>query len=665
MNILITGGTGSLGHALLKRIYGQHNITILSRDETKQGLTRSEYPNCRYILGDVANLEDLELAFRNIDVVYHMAAYKQVPSAQNNVNATIKTNIIGSKNVALAAIKNNVKQVVATSTDKACLDGDCRILLGDGTTERIRDLVKNKYTGDVVTYDENKREFTTSRVIGWYTNERDDRELFKISYDYAKNSNTAKYGPIVTEDHLILTNFGWKRADSLFEDDVLTYERTPNKHQMQVIVGSLLGDGFISKPKTSGQRPYMHMVHKEEDKEWLQIKVKALNGLNFSPIRESIDNTFGSKSARVDSNRYAFLSFLRNEFYNDHTKHVPYNLVADNFTPLMVATWYMDDGYMTRNGTAYIYTNGFSKTDVEVLAKLFNKHYIPADVVEQNGYYVLYFNGSATSRLMEYISPYIVPCMRKKRLNNQHYNFEYDESLWDIGGAVPYYGEVIVESVPEAYYERQSVYCLDVENTHNFVANGVVVHNCAPVNMYGISKAAMECIFQDANKYGPTTFHLARYGNVVASNASVVPLFKRQAKVGGPLTVTHADMTRFWISIDTAVDLVQHALTVSPGIIVVPAAKAMNIVKVAKLFGDDLPIKVTGIRPGEKIHESMVSEAESFYTEEYNHAYDIKNINKLFYIHPHSHSFRNDTAPFSYTSDKCPTLTPNEFLEMV
>lgn len=119
-NILITGGTGSLGHALVQRLYGTCNITIFSRDETKQSKMKTIYPNCKYMLGDVSKLSDLELALRNIDTVFHFAAYKQVPSAQNNALSTIETNVTGSINVARASIVAGVKQVVASSTDKAC-----------------------------------------------------------------------------------------------------------------------------------------------------------------------------------------------------------------------------------------------------------------------------------------------------------------------------------------------------------------------------------------------------------------------------------------------------------------------------------------------------------------------------------------------------------------
>lgn len=175
-----------------------------------------------------------------------------------------------------------------------------------------------------------------------------------------------------------------------------------------------------------------------------------------------------------------------------------------------------------------------------------------------------------------------------------------------------------------------------------------------PVNFYGVSKAAMESLFQHGNFFGHTTFHLARYGNVVGSNASVIPLFEQQKKVGKPITVTHPEMTRFWISINQAVDLVLHALTQEPGVIVVPKAKAMRVMRVAEIIGGEgYPIQVTAIRSGEKIHEKMVSEAESFYT---------KQDDTHFYIYPAKSGIIFDEFPFSYCSATCDELSEEELL---
>jgi FlaA1/EpsC-like NDP-sugar epimerase len=138
---------------------------------------------------------------------------------------------------------------------------------------------------------------------------------------------------------------------------------------------------------------------------------------------------------------------------------------------------------------------------------------------------------------------------------------------------------------------------------------------CKPVNVMGMTKAIQERILAQAALDIPKTrFLLARYGNVLASRGSVIPVFNQQIRSGGPLTITTPEMTRFLLSLDDAVDIVFAALRDGASgetwIPRVPAAKMTDIA--AALIGDrEIEIKLTGIRPGEKIHEVLVSEEEA------------------------------------------------------
>lgn len=122
--ILITGGTGSFGRKYTEtilRLYKPKRLIILSRDELKQFEMQQVYnaPCMRYFIGDVRDSERLKQAFKDVDYVIHAAALKQVPAAEYNPMECIKTNIHGAENVIRAAIRNNVKKVIALSTDKA------------------------------------------------------------------------------------------------------------------------------------------------------------------------------------------------------------------------------------------------------------------------------------------------------------------------------------------------------------------------------------------------------------------------------------------------------------------------------------------------------------------------------------------------------------------
>lgn len=123
--ILITGGTGSFGQAMTQKLlsaYRPKSIRILSRDELKQHEMRTrfnDHPNLRFLIGDVRDQTRLRRAMENVDIVFHAAAMKQVPACEYNPIEAIRTNIDGAINVIEACLDNNIKHVVALSTDKA------------------------------------------------------------------------------------------------------------------------------------------------------------------------------------------------------------------------------------------------------------------------------------------------------------------------------------------------------------------------------------------------------------------------------------------------------------------------------------------------------------------------------------------------------------------
>lgn len=151
---------------------------------------------------------------------------------------------------------------------------------------------------------------------------------------------------------------------------------------------------------------------------------------------------------------------------------------------------------------------------------------------------------------------------------------------------------------------------------------------CKPVNVMGMTKALQERIFITANLTAPATrFVCVRYGNVLASRGSVIPLFHEQIKSGGPVTITTEEMTRFLLPLTRAVAVIFAAVArAAPGEIYVPKVAAARIVDVAKaLIGDrDIRLVVTGIRPGEKVHEIMVSDEEAWRTFDRGDHYAIK-----------------------------------------
>jgi len=134
-----------------------------------------------------------------------------------------------------------------------------------------------------------------------------------------------------------------------------------------------------------------------------------------------------------------------------------------------------------------------------------------------------------------------------------------------------------------------------------------------PVNLYGSTKLTAEKLFMAANAFNKTKFSCVRYGNVIGSRGSVIPLFEKLRRKGvKEFPVTSREMTRFWLTLDEAVDLVFFAIDHKATGIFVPDVPSMSIVDIARSIDPDCLIKEIGIRDGEKVHEVLVSEDNKF-----------------------------------------------------
>jgi len=190
-----------------------------------------------------------------------------------------------------------------------------------------------------------------------------------------------------------------------------------------------------------------------------------------------------------------------------------------------------------------------------------------------------------------------------------------------------------------------------------------------PVNLYGATKLCAEKIVVQGNAYAShskTRLSCVRYGNVVGSRGSVVPVFRQQASEGR-LTITDERMTRFWITLEQAVDLVLFALeNMVGGEVFIPKIPSMRVVDLADAMAPGLPREIIGIRPGEKLHELLLTVDES------RHAVDSDGVYVVLPEHPwwDDHPRWLDGKPlddgFVYSSDRNEWwLTPGELTAML
>jgi UDP-N-acetylglucosamine 4,6-dehydratase len=147
-----------------------------------------------------------------------------------------------------------------------------------------------------------------------------------------------------------------------------------------------------------------------------------------------------------------------------------------------------------------------------------------------------------------------------------------------------------------------------------------------PANLYGATKLCSDKLMVAGNVLAgrhPTRFAVVRYGNVLGSRGSVIPFFKDQ-KVKGTIPITDVEMTRFWLTLNEGVDFVINSLNkMQGGEIFVPKIPSFKVTDVARVVAPNVPTKIIGIRPGEKLHEVMITEDDSAFTREFEDYYAI------------------------------------------
>lgn len=180
---------------------------------------------------------------------------------------------------------------------------------------------------------------------------------------------------------------------------------------------------------------------------------------------------------------------------------------------------------------------------------------------------------------------------------------------------------------------------------------------CAPINLYGATKLTSDKLFIAANNIKGNQdirFSVVRYGNVMGSNGSVIPFFMEKRKEG-VLPITDPNMTRFNISLQGGVDMVLHALDAAwGGELFVPKIPSYKILDVAEAIGPNCEIKISGIRPGEKIHEEMITSSDSFSTYDLGKYFVILPQVTTWNMDEYIKTFNAKLVPqgFKYTSDE-------------
>jgi uracil-DNA glycosylase family 4 len=357
-----------------------------------------------------------------------------------------------------------------------CLRYNAMVQLGDGTWERIGRLVRSRYAGTVMSVDP-AGQLVPKKVIGWHASAVGSRSVHRLTYRSCKRAGRGQVGIELTGDHPVLTERGYVPVTALRDTDRIATGQGLSALALDIACGSLLGDGSISR-----RSAILTCSHGARQEGYARLKAALLEELRPVVSRTAIAAVAGGPGAipivltRTRADRS--LHVLRREFYPDR-KIVP-AWIAHALNPRMLAFWFMDDGHTRqrppRQPSSEIATNGFSDADRGVLLQGLLRLGLRAKALRGR----LHFDVDATRRLSTIIAPFVPPSMRYKLHPEVAAAIPFEPEALTPGPRMVVYDEIDVEDVTHVERADKTFFCIDVEDTHNFVTAGGVVHNCRP-----------------------------------------------------------------------------------------------------------------------------------------------------------------------------------------
>ena len=359
-----------------------------------------------------------------------------------------------------------------------CLRYNAQVQLADGSWERIGRLVRRRYSGEVMSVDVQGR-LVARRVVGWHATPLGGRRVMRLTYRSARRTGGSRVAIQLTADHPVLTANGYAEAGRLRAGDRIATGQGLSQLARDVVWGTLLGDGHLN-----ARTAYLSFSHSSRQAEYALFKTALLEELRPRAQGLEVAAIAGGRKqysiVQVRTLAHRALGLLRSEFYTPK-KRVPPS-IAGSLNDRMLAIWFMDDGYTRlrphRQPRCEIATCGFGATDLDLLLRELLRVELPAKALRGR----LFFDVPTTRRLSERIAPFVPPVMRYKLHPDVAREIPFDLSGLQPEPPEVLYDEVDVTDVTEQVRTDTTFFCIDVEETHNFVTAGGVVHNCRPPN---------------------------------------------------------------------------------------------------------------------------------------------------------------------------------------
>ena len=414
-----------------------------------------------------------------------------------------------------------------------CFSKKDKVLLADGSSIPISEIVNNKLDCEVLSYNFKTNKIEPKRVIGWNKKSNgvggiNHKEWLTLKLKGVTQKLACKKSPhsilTLTKNHQIFVKNGSdiieKAAGDLTVDDILL---TPTEQlsyiEKQVSLGTLLGDGSLTYCKNIFCSSGLIFSHSLKQQEYATWKASLLH--NFTPhVQISTNvNSYGKTRIRVNTNVSQKFTKIKNLCYNNGKKKVTVEWLKQ-LDFLGFAIWYMDDGYLntsSKNNAIGLSTEGFSLEEVELIINFFKENNIVSYIKAYRGLYGITISTESSEKIWQQIRKYIPECMQYK-LPERHRGY-YDPTFINndikyTPDLVPAYIESIEEGMNRKAIYGTAKYDIEVEDNHNYFCGGVLVHN-----------SLMKVWFDD-------TWHISTNGTIDAFKALLACADKEIASYG-------------------------------------------------------------------------------------------------------------------------------------
>jgi recombination protein RecA len=364
-----------------------------------------------------------------------------------------------------------------------CMSYGTRVTLGDGTQEKIGKIVSQRRDVEVLSYDPDTGRVVPRRIVNWFNNGRTEQFL---QFTVAKSGGNGKAQFAATENHLVRTPAGWREAGELIAGDrvVLAEPWRLSGQQMELILGSLMGDGSLSPNRRGRSGTRLRMGHGARQAAYLDWKVSLLGNIGCTRTSSAQGAVFADLTPLPE------LAELRDAVYfGDGKKHLSWEYLKA-LTPLALAVWYMDDGCFTfrSEGVQERTLGGSGRIECCVQAMSPGSRQRLADYLRDThqldvklhsrgsrGQAVLQFTTAASEKFQRLVAPYVHPSMEGKLLPRFRGQFGVEpEFITPEMRLVP--ARILdIHSKPPA--RSMNRFDIEVEGSHNYFVDGVMVHN--------------------------------------------------------------------------------------------------------------------------------------------------------------------------------------------